>query len=530
MAPQPLEPPYYPIIYVRGYAISADEVEETVADPYMGFNAGSSKLRVTWEGKPRRHYFESPVVRLMKDHGYADVYEDGRDIGEGRKVPPRSIVIHRYYDAQSTSFGAGEPIPIETFARGLHDLIVRLRDSLDVSDADRAAFKVILVAHSMGGLVVRCFLQNEEVGTAETRGMVDKVFTYATPHNGIEFDIVGNVPGFMTLASIDNFNRQRMKRYLKLPADAPRADSLDGKFDPDRFFCLIGTNARDYTAANGWSARMVGPYSDGLVRIENAAVTGPNGDPARPVRLAPRAFVHRSHSGHYGIVNSEDGYQNLQRFLFGDVRVDGVLAVHSLSLPPDVEREKADGKKIRASYNFECVTRVRGADWELSRRLADECSTVFRRYGELFPEKAIPGDREGHDRPELFTAFLSTRARVNKRRPSLGFSLDLGVLVPEYEVGGVLFLKNHYAGGYLFRAKLNLEAIPPSGEDDWRLRFGFDSESPNRATKEAEALDGTALGVPAPDGGVQFSIPIRQATRPGIDATLVITARPWNAG
>jgi pimeloyl-ACP methyl ester carboxylesterase len=530
MPPTPLEPPYHPIIYVRGYAMSADEVEETVSDPYMGFNLGSSKLRQTWEGKPRRHYFESPVVRLMKDHGYADVYEDGRDIGDGRKVPPRSIVIHRYYDEQSTSFGAGKPIPIERFAQGLHELILRLRDSLDVSEEDRARFKVILVAHSMGGLVVRCFLQNYAIGRAETRGMVDKVFTYATPHNGIEFDIVGNVPAFLSMASIDNFNRKRMKKYLNLPSDAERVDSLDGKFDPDRFFTLIGTNARDYTAANGWSARMVGPYSDGLVRITNAGVTGPSGDPARPLKLGPRAFVHRSHSGQYGIVNSEDGYQNLSRFLFGDVRVDGVLAVHALPLPPDVEKERRAGKEIRASYNFECVTRVRGAEWELSRRLADECSTVFRRYGELFPDQKIPGDRSGVDRPELFTAFLSTNERVNKRSRGLGFSLDLGVIVPEYEVDGILFMKNRYAGGYLYRAKLNLEAIPPTGGAGWRLRYGFDSDSPNRATKDADSADGTALGVPAPDGSMQFSIPIRQATKPGIDATLIITARPWNQG
>jgi hypothetical protein len=39
-------------------------------------------------------------------------------------------------------------------------------------------------------------------------------------------------------------------------------------------------------------------------------------------RNPPRgAYVYRSHSGYYGIVNSEEGYQNLTRFLFGDVRI-----------------------------------------------------------------------------------------------------------------------------------------------------------------------------------------------------------------
>jgi hypothetical protein len=36
---------HHPIIYVRGFAATQGEIEETVADPYMGFNIGSTKLR-----------------------------------------------------------------------------------------------------------------------------------------------------------------------------------------------------------------------------------------------------------------------------------------------------------------------------------------------------------------------------------------------------------------------------------------------------------------------------------------------------
>jgi hypothetical protein len=41
----PLTAPYFPIIYVRGYAMTANEIADTVATPYMGFNLGSTKLR-----------------------------------------------------------------------------------------------------------------------------------------------------------------------------------------------------------------------------------------------------------------------------------------------------------------------------------------------------------------------------------------------------------------------------------------------------------------------------------------------------
>ena len=49
--------PYHPIIYVRGFAATQSEIEETVADPYMGFNIGSTKSRVAWTGDVKRFGF-----------------------------------------------------------------------------------------------------------------------------------------------------------------------------------------------------------------------------------------------------------------------------------------------------------------------------------------------------------------------------------------------------------------------------------------------------------------------------------------
>ena len=36
--------PYHPIIYVRGFAGTQGEIDETVADPYMGFNIGRYQI------------------------------------------------------------------------------------------------------------------------------------------------------------------------------------------------------------------------------------------------------------------------------------------------------------------------------------------------------------------------------------------------------------------------------------------------------------------------------------------------------
>lgn len=522
-----LEPPHYPIIYVRGYAGTDAEIDETVADPYMGFNIGATKFRQVWTGQVRRHYFESPLYRLTKDFGYSDVYSNGQFMPDDWSVPAKCVVIYRYYDEQffddlsgndpaSLDEITGLSRDIERFASGLGALILRLRDRVCGNDADaRKAFRVYIIAHSMGGLVTRCFLQNPDVATKEAKILVDKVFTYATPHNGIDVRVLGNVPSFFSTNSVNNFSRPRMAQYLGLTGSTPSVDDLNGTFDPDRFFCAVGTNWRDYSAAGGWSKRLVGPMSDGLVQIANAAVSGDwNG---RKIQ-SPRAYVHRSHSGHFGIVNSEEAYQNLVRFLFGDVRVDGILDLDEITLPPDVKREKENGKEIRASYHFEVILRVRGYDWDLHRRTADEESAVFRSYDEIFPK-----DGSRLRPPHLFSTFLSAGARVKARRQSLGFSIDLGVLVPEYVVNGFLWRESHYRGSYLYRDTITIEATPTTGsigQDTYKIRYGYGSRTPNRVTATAEVTESS--------GDFRFEIPVQSKTTPGLKGRLALTARNWS--
>lgn len=491
------ERPYYPIIYLRGYAATQGLVEDTVADPYMGFNLGSTKIRQIHTRDIARFIFESPLVRLMKDEGYSDIYQGGAELPRSERPPARSVWIYRYYEPVSKSLGKDFRPQIEDYARGLKELIDNMEAQFTMVGGKRdeeaaEKFRVYLVAHSMGGLIVRCLLQNISPGDKR----VDKVFTYATPHGGIDLRWIGNVPKFLQVNNTENFNEKRMREYLKLPRGS-EVNSLDGKFDPERFFCLVGTNNRDY----GLQRVAVGPMSDGLVQIANAYVQG-----------APRALVHRSHSGHYGIVNSEEGYQNLRRFLFGNVRADAYLNVHEITLPPAVEKERKKGKKIEAGYHIEVVGRVRGARWDLHRRTVLEESAIF---GGSAAEMS-----EAERRIQVASTFLSNGARQGNRR-GLGFSLDLGVQVPEYVVDGRWFQSDHYDGGYLFRDKINLEAEYDPQADDWILRYGFDSKTPNRAARKADSED---LG----GDRYRFSIPVRQKTKPGIDATLEIETRLWN--
>ena len=78
-----IERPYFPIIYVRGYAMTRAEIVETTSTPYMGLEAGSTKIRQAQDGSIVKFVFESPLVRLMKDHGYRDVYDGGAELRSG---------------------------------------------------------------------------------------------------------------------------------------------------------------------------------------------------------------------------------------------------------------------------------------------------------------------------------------------------------------------------------------------------------------------------------------------------------------
>lgn len=552
--------PYHPIIYVRGFAGTQGEIEETVADPYMGFNVGSTKSRRLWDGTMRRFFFESPLVRLKDERiwtniggqpesseaRYDDVYVNGEDLTapdpRDASSPLRSditlayqsIAILRYYDDSSVDFGDGSPHPITQFAEGLGKLILRLRTlicrkggkhpilgkPLD-NDVDEKDFKVYLVAHSMGGLVCRAFLQNKELGTEEARRAVDKVFTYATPHNGIDLRVVRNVPGWNALGEATNFNRDKMAGYLGLPPATTEVSQLVG-FPADRVFNLVGTNPADYLVAMGLSSWAVGDASDGLVRMENATTFSIDGLSGQRVE-SPRAYAYRSHSGQYGIVNSEEGFQNLTRFLFGTVRADGILDVQDVTLPDEVQQAyDRDNDSVRASYRFEIVATIRGSQWQLHRRVVRENSAIQRTYNELFP-KGPDGQRapSTSTSPHLFSIFLDP-TKSHTEAGSVAFAFDLAVLVPEYQIDGVLWLKQHFEGGYLYRKLIVVEATPDASEaSGWKLAFGIQSDTPNVASM---AVSSTLNA-----GVLSFTIPVQSppGVRPGIRARLRIELRQW---
>lgn len=541
--------PFHPIIYVRGYAMTRAEMDQTSADPFCGFNLGSTVYRATPDRKapPRKYIFESPVVRLMSEFGYADVYEDGQDILDpgwdaapdgkptGNQLGARCVVIHRYYDAASTLFGGAAAPSIEDSARGLSQLIARVRDLVCANPANALApadFRCNLVAHSMGGLICRAFLQNPELDPAAMHATVDKLFTYATPHNGI--DVAGvNVPSWLSLFDIANFDRdKRMPQYLAL-GDLPkkhggRVDLLpEQRFPASRVFCMVGTNRMDYEAAIGLSRGFVGHGSDGLVRIENATLQGVKADGALGEPCA-KAFAYRAHSGMYGIVNSEEAFQNLARFLFGDVRVDVWLDIAQVRLPDAVQKAAAAGREVDALYQVELQASPRGKLWSLTRRMAEEDSVACIRHGEWTT-------RPSH---YLSSVFLANAARVNPRRPSLAYAMTLGIRVPDYEIERKLWINEHYEGGYLFRNGIVLELTPPPQPGgSWKVKYAWQDAGVAAAHVDASAsiraadIDARRVELAVPFDSHTVAADGRSVpSTPGISGSLRFVISGWNQG
>src|SRR3954470_9992301 len=255
-----------PIVYVRGFAGSTSGINEAVDDPFYGFNEGATHVRVGGDGEPHFYQFESPMIRLLMDYHYQlfvqgdqEAYLDGKQDGD---VAPNSIWIHRFYDQAASTFGKKpQDFILEKAAENLFTLVQKVRRKT-------GAERVYLIAHSMGGLICRSMLQrvcpDQGVDAAD---YVESLFTYATPHGGIEFAVgsglLEKLRDFVNVNGAEIFGPERMYHYLTPGAaddDHPPegwqpAVMPKGGFPVQRVFCLIGTDASDYDAALGLSSK-----------------------------------------------------------------------------------------------------------------------------------------------------------------------------------------------------------------------------------------------------------------------------------
>ncbi|MFJ8633708.1 esterase/lipase family protein [Streptomyces sp. NPDC093568] len=496
-----------PLVYVRGFAGGTRGIDKAVDDPFYGFNEGSVHVRVGGRNKPLFHQFESPLLRLLREEGYELLVKGDQEayLAKHTEIPANTIWIHRFYDRSATTWGGSpQEYRLETAATDLLGLIDRLREKT-------GAPGVLLVAHSMGGLICRCLLQKilPDLGRAAA-DCVAKFFTYGTPHGGITFDLGGGLLERMRdtfgIQGADIFGPRRMYEFLTPSArtdpDGP-PDGWDARLMPEgpgtlplqQVFCLVGTNPTDYDVALGLSSAAVGPHSDGLVQIERAYVPG-----------AQRAYVHRSHSGRYGMVNSEEGYQNLRRFLFGDTRVEASLVDYRLPDDDDLV------------WQAETRLSVRGLPVPMHERFAAHWSPIQLDAGAVGQEASV----------QLATTFLNSGLRAAADE-SMRFVLGLR-LISLREEGGIFKLFDHLEQTADFADTLVIDVGTPEADPGAQgIRAAWNSEI------EGAIRDHNAAGTPRADedpapGRWVAHIPLPATAAPlvGPDARIRLVATPWS--
>jgi len=501
-----IQPPYYPIVYVRGYAMRADEREETFYDTYYGFAATSVEKR---QAPAPKYYeadmFEGQLIRFMKlrNYGYADAVNRGEGIPPSD--PARSLWVCRFYDRD---YFEDKIRSIEDHARELRDLVCqeipkRLTDAGVDLGPKNENFKVILIAHSMGGLVCRTLIQNilpcED--NEDPKRWIHRLVTMGTPHRGIE---LSRIPDFIQRAMAEKlnpfdsniFDAKRMRKYLKLEDDfavhSLGDEGTANAFPVKRCFCLIGSDHESYGAVR----YATGNHSDGLVKQSNAyVVSGPDpgeGKEYGDEHTAYYANVHRAHSGRRGIVNSYESFENIQRFLFGNIKIR--ISLENIAVQTPVE------PGVDAFYDFEFLFSIRRSNAFLHRRQQDPCENAVRLKGGDLTKPLV-----------LHTAFMNSGLKDEGDEHYSHFSMRFRVL--ERKVKHGMLWDTDYPERQIYSEGLEVRV----GDENLKeadTEVGYRWLSDAGEWKSAERY---------PDGNYRLSLRGAGA----IKADLVVEAAPW---
>ena len=502
-----ITPPFYPIVYVRGFAPTGSSRAQAFHDDFYGFadsSVNQQEVAPAPDGTPRfgLDIFEGQLVRLMKEWNYRDAYNGGLAPGD----PTRGLWMCRFYDRD---FLEGQVRPIEDHARELLELITltipaALYPGCQLITNESGArvlsapppddYKVILLAHSMGGLVCRTVMQNLlPAQGVRASDRIHRFVTFATPHGGIEF---GNLPVWLqqgiggTFDPLDGamFQPARMRQYLCLPDTEP-LNSLDGAFPEERCLCLIGSDYRSYTEdlAGAATEALTGNRSDGLVKQDNAFIAG-----------AYTANVHRAHSGTRGIVNSAESYANMQRFLFGDVQVGIALT--------DIQVLRAGDVQSSDFYDVDFRLSIRNTGVYLHQRRQDPCENGWTfTLGNVPPE--LP----------LHTGFLNSTLRPDPSDPFLHFLLALRVA--EHRPRGPWPWDHEYPERVIFSETLELRINLQPTPDDPLVQYRWLSDNTLTGDNWQKDL--------APDEEGHYTLPLRAAA--AFSAAYRFTPSDWPA-
>lgn len=384
---------------------------------------------------------------------------------ESSENPWQTLWVFRYYDLGNRDFNR--------YGRALVRTINIIRELTAKSQEDGTLIKpkVNIIAHSMGGLVVRNAVQNAYPELDQkAEDSINKIVTLGTPHRGINFQILENWISLRGAKSpeqeLERFNRKRQKD----PNNPEAFVNFNRYFPPDRLLAVVGTNYHTYKPFASTlnrifsSAGEFGPNynrSDGLVKQSSAHIPG-----------APRTFVHKCHGGEDSLISSRESYEIATRFFFGDVQVRLLFLEGKATLGMDV--------LAKSEFFIGVSIKPRGVDFELfhQSKEAENCYGPFRKndpgdtqknvnFSETMDEIAFPWievderDRKLMWEGNLNTALIVEEAKNAAAEKDMVFRLEF--YVSERDLLGlgfsdnVIFSKQYYVRALLNKNPLELE-------------------------------------------------------------------------
>jgi PGAP1-like protein len=400
-----------------------------------------------------QHFFWAPpadagssLYKVVVDPGMALVLRDQTRTGD----PLKTLWVFRYYDLNDRTF--------PFYGRILVRVVEFIRELTARAAPGSSRPKVNIIAHSMGGLLVREAIQRAYPESKQRADeCINKIVTLGTPHQGIAFQVLKHWIGIEASDELDHFNPA-------FQADAANTESyrnLSKYFDPRRLLTVVGTNYRTYNVTPAsWLNRLFsvgdefGPTynrSDGLVKQTYAQLPG-----------APRTFVHKCHGGFDSLVTSREAFEIASRFFFGNVRARLRL----------VSAKVTRGKDFfgKSEFFFGVSIKPRRVDFDLFHQSAEaeNCYGPFREEDEngaidfREPLDKLPFGW-ADDRKLIWEGWLDTSQVLpdpSTKERDMVFRLDF--YVGERDIHGigfsdnVVFRKQYYVRGLIGKRPVEL--------------------------------------------------------------------------
>ena len=196
--------------------------------------------------------------------------------------------LHKTYEAPETW------VDIETSARRLHELLIRLRARYPRSDVD-------LFAHSQGGLVARALLEHLALSFDPRLPRIDHLVTYGTPHGGTP--LAGAVTDLRYGTLTGHWAIEKLSEWAHESGTIPDPKSIAvEQMRPESDF-LRDLEREDVTY--GTRVLALAMPHDAVVPADRALYPGKSG----------RVLPPESWNGHDSVVSSDRGRAIVYQFL-----------------------------------------------------------------------------------------------------------------------------------------------------------------------------------------------------------------------